>query len=390
MINLAVFFGGRTAEHDVSIITGTQLIENADKAKYNIIPVYITRDGLWYTGKELANAVFYQKPQLDKKGIDRVMLSPEAGSKELLKKTAFGMKAVASIDVAVLAMHGMHGEDGTLQGLMELADIPYTSAGVTGCAAAMDKILSKAAFKGLDIPCLDCLYFERKEYNENPESIVEKAEAKIGYPMIVKPANLGSSIGISKAHNKEELLHALEVAASYDRRILIEHAIDELTEINCAVLGNGADAVAGVLEQPISKGEILDFATKYLPENGGSKGMKSLDRILPAPLPEETAEQIRGYALEIFKGFDMKGVVRIDFMIDNATGNVYANEINTIPGSFAFYLFEPAGVPYREMIDRLVDIAIARKEEKMKSNYAFDSAILSKVGKGSLKTGAKG
>ena len=299
------------------------------------------------------------------------------------------MKVVAKIDVAAIAMHGMHGEDGTLQGLMELADIPYTSAGVTGSSAGMDKILSKAAFKGLGIPCLDCIYFERSEYEADEKQIIEKVEKAFAYPVIVKPANLGSSIGIKKAHNQKELKEALALAASYDRRILVEPAIDALKEINCAVLGNGAQAMASLLEQPLTKGEILDFADKYLPENGGSKGMKSLDRILPAQLPQQQEEEIKKYALEIFKGFDMKGVVRIDFMIDEANDKVYANEVNTIPGSFAFYLFEPAGLPYQQMIDRLVDGAVQRNKEKTASNYAFDSAILQKVDMGSLKTGAK-
>lgn len=391
MLNLAVFFGGRTAEHDVSIITGTQFIENADTQKYHIIPVYISREGLWYTGEALADAKFYLHPDLSRKGISRVWLSPEAGSRELMKKTAFGVKAVERIDVAAIAMHGMHGEDGTLQGLFELADIPYTSAGVGGSSAGMDKILSKAAFKGLGVPCLDAVYFERSEYKASKEDIARRVEEAFSYPVIVKPANLGSSIGIQKAHDRAELMDALALAASYDRRILVEPAIEKLREINCAVLGNGAEAQTSLLEQPLSKGEILDFADKYLSAQGGSKGMKSLDRILPAKLPEETEAEIKRYALEIFKGFDMKGVVRIDFMIDEATGKVYANEVNTIPGSFAFYLFEPAGLPYRQLIDRLVEGAQKRYREKSESKYAFDSAILQKVDMNSLKTpGLKG
>ena len=383
MLNLAVFFGGRTAEHDVSIITGTQFIENADTQKYHIIPVYISREGLWYTGEALADAKFYLHPDLSRKGISRVWLSPEAGSRELMKKTAFGVKAVERIDVAAIAMHGMHGEDGTLQGLFELADIPYTSAGVGGSSAGMDKILSKAAFKGLGVPCLDAVYFERSEYEASKEDIARRVEEAFSYPVIVKPANLGSSIGIQKAHDRAELMDALALAASYDRRILVEPAIEKLREINCAVLGNGAEAQTSLLEQPLSKGEILDFADKYLPTQGGSKGMKSLDRILPAKLPEETEAEI--------KALGCNGVSRIDFMIDEATGKVYANEVNTIPGSFAFYLFEPAGLPYRQLIDRLVEGAQKRYREKSESKYAFDSAILQKVDMNSLKTpGLKG
>lgn len=389
MINLAVFFGGRTAEHDVSIITGTQLIENADKNKYNIIPVYITRDGKWYTGEKLAHAEFFKKPDLSQKGVFNVTLSPETGKKQLLTKSTFGMKAIAEIDVAIIAMHGMHGEDGTLQGLMELADIPYQSCGVTGSSASMDKIMAKAAFKGFGIPCLDFIFFERREFEADRDAVVAKIEEIVGYPAITKPANLGSSIGIKKAHNREELYDALELAASYDRRILVEHAIDELKEINCAVLGSGSDAITSLLEQPVTKGEILDFADKYLPSNSGSKGMKSLDRILPAVLDKETEDSIKKYALEIFKGFDMKGVVRIDFMIDMSNGNVYANEVNTIPGSFAFYLFEPMGIKYSQLIDKLVEIAKNGLKDKENSKFAFDSSILQKIGQGSLKGGIK-
>lgn len=385
MINLAVFFGGRAAEHDVSIITGTQFIENADKSKYKIIPVYISRTGEWYTGDILADAKFYLNPDFTKKGIEKVFLLPIAGSKGLLKKTAFGMKTVAEIDVAAIAMHGMHGEDGTLQGLFELADLPYTSAGVVGSAVGMDKIVMKAAFKGMDVPALDCVYFERHEYEKEPGISLQKIEEAFSYPVIVKPANQGSSIGITKAANQSELKAGIELACKYDRRILVEPAIEDLTEINCAVIGEGANACTSFLEQPITAKDVLDFSEKYLKGPGASKGMKSLERILPAQLPKEKEEEIKTYALEIFKGFDLKGVVRIDFMIDNKADQVYANEVNTIPGSFAFYLFEPAGLPYGKMIDRLVEGAFTRYKEKAQSNFAYDSEILQKIG-----VGAKG
>lgn len=387
MINLGVFFGGRSAEHDVSIITGTQLIENADRSKYNIFPVYIDREGKWFTGEELKDARFFLKPDFTKKGIKEVSFSPETGVNELVTKGVFGQKTVAKLDAAIIAMHGMHGEDGTLQGLFELSDLPYQSCGVTGSSASMDKVITKAICKGIDVPCLDGLFYERDEAEKKQAAVMDEIEAKIGYPVIVKPANLGSSIGIKKAHDRKELGEALELACSYDRRILVEHAIDNLKEINCAVLGLGGDAETSLLEQPLSKGEILDFADKYLSNASGSKGMKSLDRILPAVLPKDQEKIIKESALKVFKYMDMKGVVRIDFMIDMDNGKVYLNEINTIPGSFAFYLFEPAGLKYKQMIDRLVDIAFRRLEEKKRSNFAYDSSILQKVGKGSLKTG---
>ncbi len=381
MKNLAVFFGGRTVEHDVSIITGTQLIENADKAKYNIMPVYISRSGEWYAGEKLKNAKFFVELNLKDKGIDKVILSPSAGSRTLMKETKFGLKPVFDMDVAVLAMHGMHGEDGTLQGLMELADIAYTSAGVTGSAAGMDKIVMKAAFKGLGFPVLESVYFERAEFEKNPEGVCDLVGSKLTYPVIVKPANLGSSIGIAKADDREKLQVAIQIAANYDRRILVENAVTDIMEINCAVVGAGADATVSLCEQPVTTKEILDFGEKYL-RGSGSKGMKSLVRKIPADIPAEMEKQIRALSLEVFKALDMKGVVRIDYIIDQSTDTLYINEVNTIPGSFAFYLFEPMGIPYAALIDTLVECALARKKEKESSNFAFDSEILKKVGGG--------
>ncbi|MEY8382030.1 D-alanine--D-alanine ligase family protein [Christensenellaceae bacterium 44-20] len=385
MINLAVIFGGRTAEHDVSIISGTQFIENVDKSKYNVLPIYISRKGEWYYGNQLADAKFFLNPDFSQKGIERVFLLPEAGSRALYKQGRFGMKAIGMIDVAAIAMHGMHGEDGTLQGFLELADIPYTSAGVTGSAVGMDKIVMKAAFKGLGIPVLDCIYFERTEYEQDAQAIIEKAEAAMSYPMIVKPANLGSSIGITKAKDAAGLKEGIEVAIHYDRRILVEPAIDDLTEINCAVVGLGSDAKTSLCERPITAKEVLDFSEKYLHKEGGSKGMKSLDRELPAKISKEKQEEIEHLALQIFKGLDMAGVVRIDFMIDNATDTLYANEVNTIPGSFAFYLYEPMGIKYSQLIDTLVENALKRSKQKAASQFSFDSEILKKAGAGTKR-----
>lgn len=388
MKNLAVFFGGRSSEHDVSIISGTQFIENVDTSKYHIIPVYISRDGVWYSGEKLGNAKFYLNPNLKEKGVEKVILSPVAGSRALMRQSSFGLKPYADIDVAVLAMHGMHGEDGTLQGLLELSDIPYTSSGVTGSAVGMDKIVMKAAFKGLGVPVLDSVYFEKNEYFLDKQVVISKIEDELAYPLIVKPANLGSSIGISKAVDRDSLEQAILVAVNYDRRVLVERAVTDIMEINCAVLGMGSDAIASLCEQPVTAKDVLDFEDKYL-RGPGSKGMKSLTRKIPAEISQEMEKQIKDLSLEIFKGLDMKGVVRIDYIIDQATGQLYANEANTIPGSFAFYLFEPMGIPYKKLIDRLIECALARHEEKERCNFAFDSEILAKIGKGAGSKGTK-
>ncbi len=380
MKNIAVFFGGRTAEHDVSIITGLQFIENMDKAKYKVVPVYISSDGVWYTGEKLLKTAFYKN--FDEKQVEKVFFSPVAGNKSLSKNSLFGIKEAARIDAAVIAMHGMHGEDGTLQGLFELADMPYTSANVTGSAVCMDKIIMKAACIGFDIPVLPGVDFLREEYENDKETVIAEVERKCGFPVIVKPANLGSSIGVSKASDRAEFETAVKLAASYDRKILVERFIEQLKEINCAVVGEGLDAITGVCEEPVSHGKILDFKDKYLSSGSKSQGMKSLSRKIPAEISDEMDKKIKEISLKAFKKLGLKGVVRIDYMIDMADNTLYLNEINSIPGSFAFYLYEPMGIKYSTLIDKLIDGAFSAMAEKQKNNFAFDSKILDKVTSG--------
>ncbi|MEA4854578.1 MAG: D-alanine--D-alanine ligase family protein [Christensenella sp.] len=382
--NMAVFFGGRTVEHDVSIITGNQIIENADKEKYNVIPVYISRTGEWFCGEPLTDTQYYRSFDPNDRKLTRVYLEPYPG-RELKYVTKFGTKVYAGIDVAMLAMHGLHGEDGTLQGLMELADIPYSSAGVTGSAVGMDKIVMKCAFRGAGLPVLPAVYFERSAYEADPQKAVQKTEEEIGYPVFVKPANLGSSIGISKANNAQELQNAFEVAFSYDRRVLAERAVENLTEINSAVLGYGGDVRVSLLEQPISWKGFLNFEEKYLRSEGASKGMKSLARQIPAPIEKQQTDAIVEMSKKVFTTLDLKGVVRIDYIIDKDINEIYVNEVNTIPGSFAYYLYEPMGISFRQLIDECVTFAEAQMRDKNQNSYAFDSNILDKMKQGGLK-----
>lgn len=395
--NVAVLFGSRTVEHDVSIVTGIQLIENIDREKYNVIPVYIAKDGEWYTGEKLKDIAFVREFDRNAKEITHVYLPPVPGTKGLLTYPASGglfgkgRQECIPVDVFIPALHGLHGEDGTIQGLLELADVPYTSAGVVGSAAGMDKYVMKCAFKGAGVPVVDGVAFNRDEWEKDPDAVVAMLEAEIGYPMFVKPANLGSSIGINKAEDREKLLFAVTVAAAYDRRIIAEHAIVENIEINCSCMGFGGDVTPSVCEQPISWGDLLDFSTKYLSSGktgSASSGMASLSRLIPAPISDELTRQVQDLTVKIFKTLDCKGVVRMDFLYDTKNEKLYANEINTIPGSFAFYLWEPLGVPYAELIDRLIGFAEKAHHEKERSNYAFESDILKKTGFGAK--GAKG
>ena len=377
--NLAVTFGGRTVEHDISIITANQLIQHADREKYQIFPIYINRDGIWYTGEPLSDMQSFKNFDEKAKGVKRVFLSGSADA--TLYEYGKKIKPIAKIDVVIPAMHGLHGEDGTIQGLFEMADIPYSSAGVAGSAAGMDKILMKSAFIGFGFPVLDSLFFERDAFYEDSGAVCEKVEKRLGYPVFVKPANLGSSIGINRADDEDSLIFAMEVAFKYDRRILVEHAVTDIMEVNCSVLGTASQAEASVVEQPINSGDFLNFDEKYL-RNGSSKGMKSMGRKIPADISDEMTNRVRQLSLDIFRSLDLKGVVRIDFIIDRSNGQLFVNEINTIPGSFAYYLWEPSGISFGELVDKLVAVAEQQKREKKKSQFAFDSKVLQNVAAG--------
>ena len=395
MKNIAVFFGGKSVEHDVSIVTALQLIENMDKQKYNAVPIYITRDGDWYTGEKLKQVKTFEAFDKADPQLTRCYLPANTRARQLFrfetgKQKLFGKKedpVICTIDAAIPAMHGLHGEDGTLQGLLELAEVPYTSCGVLGSAAGMDKILMKAAFAGGGLPVLPYIYFDRGALPEEAQKIAEWAESRLQYPMFVKPANLGSSIGISKAKNREELLRAMEVASHYDRRILVEQGVDKPVEINCSAMGFGGSVQASVCEMPVTWEDFLTYDEKYMRGGKNAKGgMQSLARQIPAPISEELTEQIRACTVKAFKLLDCKGVVRIDYILDGET--LYINEINTIPGSFAFYLWEPMGVSYAQLIDRMLALAFEACEDAKQNDYAFRSDIVKNYGQG--KASAKG
>jgi D-alanine-D-alanine ligase len=388
MINLGIVFGSRSSEHDVSVITGLQALENADTRKYNAFPVYISRTGEWFVGEPLRSIETYRNFDPNLKGLTRVFLPAVPGMNGLYTLETGGLfkksAKVCDLDCALLALHGLHGEDGSVQGLFELANLPYTSCGLIGSAVGMDKIVMKEVFKSMGLNVLESVYCCRSEWYKNRDAVIEHAET-LSYPLIVKPANLGSSIGITKAKNREELAAAIDVAAGYDRRILIERALTKPTEINCACIGYNGEAAVSLCEQPLSwelfmnSDDMLDFNKKYLQKGG--KGMESLSRRIPAPIGEALTEKIQNWTLQIFSMLECKGVVRVDYMIDGE-GNLYVNEINTIPGSLAFYLFEPMGLGFGQLVDKLVEYAYKALTQKNESTYAYSSDILNKSRKG--------
>ncbi len=393
-MQLGVMFGSRTCEHEVSIISAVQMMNAADADKYDIIPIYITKRGEWFTGEKLRDIKSYTPFDAYAKGITRVALDVTAGSGALVayepgKGLIKGEKrrVVARLSCVIPVMHGLHGEDGSLQGMLELADIPYASTGVTGSAVGMDKIMMKQCFRGCGFPVLPDCHLLRSAWKQDPEAAYDAVEKALPYPVFVKPANLGSSIGVSRADDRASLADALELAFSYDRRVLVEKGLDRPVEVNCSVLGFDGDVRASVLEMPVTEGNMLGFINKYI-AGGGAKGMASLKRVVPAPVGEDMTKRIQSLSVDIFNALDCKGVARIDFMLDRNTDELFITEINTIPGSLAFYLWAESGMPYGALIDRLVDCAMTAHREKNENDYAFTSDILSGVTLGTK--GAKG
>ena len=391
-MQLGVIYGSRTCEHEVAIISAVQLMRNVNREKYDVIPVYITQKGEWFTGEPLLDMKTYTPFDPFLKGLVPVRLDLTAGSGALIHyeppKGLLGggrERIVARLDCVIPVMHGLHGEDGSLQGLLELADLPYASTGVTGSAVGMDKIAMKRFFRGCGFPVLADCFLTRTEWERSREAGLERIEKELPYPVFVKPACLGSSIGVSRADDRASLREALELAFSYDRRVLVEKGLDKPVEVNCSVLGFDGERKASVLEMPNSGAGFLDFSEKYL-AGSGSKGMASLKRIVPAPIGEELTKKLQALSLDIFDAMDCKGVVRIDYMLDRHSDDYYITEINTIPGSLAYYLWAESGLPYAGLIDEMVECALRAHREKEKNSFAFASDILS----GAILGGKKG
>ena len=393
-MNISVFFGSRSCEHDVSIVSALQCIEATKAAGFNVTPVYISRDGLWYTGEPLENIETFREFNPMTKGITRVTLDVTANAGDLWawppQRAGLFAKVPAPlchIDCVIPVFHGWHGEDGTIQGLLEMANIPYASSGVLGSAIGMDKIAMKQILRGAGFPVLDFVWFTREQLKKERQAVIERVEKEIKYPAFIKPAALGSSIGVSRAKNREELERALDVAASYDRRILVEVGVVHPVEINCAAVGYGEDVRASVCEMPVpsSNDTFLDFWQKYLrnasTKGEDSRGMKSLSRVVPAPIGDELTGRIQTMTCDIFKLLDCCGTVRVDFILDQ-NDMLFVNEPNTIPGSLAFYLWKASGLDFPKLIEKMVEDALRAHADKNSSVFAYDSSILKKVAAG--------
>lgn len=389
---VAVLFGGKSVEHEVSVISGIQAIMSMDTDKYEVIPVYMTKANIMYVGEDIGKIESYKNiPELLKKS-EQVVMGGEDGRFFLtaVKKKTFGKPNSYEFDVVFPIVHGTNVEDGALQGFIKTIGAPFVGCDVTASAVGMDKYVQKMILKDNDVPVLDCVCFTLKDYADM-NSLVAKTEEKVGYPAIVKPVNLGSSVGISVAKNRDELIKCVDDAFLYARKVLVEHAISNLREINCSVLGDENEACASEIEEPMHTKDILSYEDKYVngAKGGKSEGMASVSRKIPAEVSSEKREEIRNLAVKAFQALGCNGVSRLDFMIDEDNGNLYFNEINTIPGSLAFYLWEPIGVPYKELLNKMIDLGLKRAREEGNITYAFDTNILNQSTLGGVK-GSKG
>lgn len=371
-IRVGLIFGGRSGEHEVSLMSARSVMKAINKDKYDVTLIGITRSGKWIAGEDTMKAleagVAADTPGI---GDTHVALLGEPQSRALLQVSESGGKALAlssvtELDVIFPLLHGTFGEDGTVQGLLELADLPYVGSGVVGSAVGMDKAVFKAVMAAANVPTPKFVLAMRGEIVGNIDNVMARAEAQFGYPMFTKPANLGSSVGVVKAHDRNELPEALRESARWDRRVLIEQGILG-REIEISVLGND-DPIASVPGEVIPDREFYDYAAKYLDSNS--------QLLIPAPLDEATGKQAQGLAIAAFKAIDAAGMARVDFLLDRETNELYVNEINTIPGftQISMYpkLWEASGISYSELMDRLIELALERQADRDRTERTFE------------------
>lgn len=385
---VGVFFGGRSTEHEISVISANQAINAFNPDKYEIVPIYISKDGHWYTGRDLLTLSNYRDMKALTAKSTEVYMRPIYGDFNLyaVKKPLFGKDVVATLDVVVPVLHGTNVEDGRFEGVLETIGIPYAGCDTLSSANGMDKITMKMILRADNIPVVDYVWFTDHQWATDRDAMIQNVESTLGYPVIVKPADLGSSIGIGAAHNREELIERLDNAARYSRRIIVEHMVTALREINCSVLGDVDEYETSVLEEPIKAEEILSYGDKYM---GG--GMHAAQKRIPAQLPDDVAAECRRLAGETFRVLSCHGVSRVDLIMDDATGKVYVNEINTIPGSLSYYLWEAAGLSFEHLMDRLVKLALKRRRDEQGKTFNFSQNIFAMGGgtKGGIKGGIK-
>jgi len=372
-LKVGIIFGGRSGEHEVSYCSATSIMKAINKDKYTVVPIGITKEGRWISPEETAQAL--QSGRIEGESTVILLNNPSYNNliridnnQKLKKDTSEG-----KLDVIFPVLHGPYGEDGTVQGLLELADIPYVGAGVTASAISMDKELMKTIFKQKGLPVVKWLTIKRKDWYKSKEEILSLIQNSFEYPLFIKPTNLGSSVGITKVHKAKELEKAIDLASSYDRKILVEQGLEGVKEIECSILGND-EPRASVVGEVKPAGEFYDYDSKYIDE--------ATQLIVPADLPEEVSRKVQEIALRAFKAIDAAGMARVDFFVTKKENKIYLNEINTIPGftSVSMYprMWESSGISYTDLIDRLIQLALERYQDKNQNKTSYESKLLDK------------
>jgi D-alanine-D-alanine ligase len=371
-IRVGIVFGGRSGEHEVSLASAASVMANLDSEKYEAVPIGITKEGSWLLGTNpqqwLAAGDGGEKSGLEEPGerTKAVTLTGDPRLRRLIPvQEGEQLGSQGAVDVIFPVMHGTYGEDGALQGLLEMANVPYVGCGVLGSALGMDKEKMKMLFASVDLPIVDYLVYRRSAWERAPEPILDAIEERLGYPCFVKPVNLGSSVGVNKAHNREELARAINEAAEFDRKVIIERGID-CRELECSVLGND-EPLASVVGEVVSSNEFYDYRAKYI--DGKSQV------VIPADIPQAAAEEVRRQSVQAFAALDLSGLARVDFFLERETGQVYLNEVNTMPGFTAISMYpklwEASGLPYKQLIDRLIELATERHADRQRNRTSL-------------------
>lgn len=385
-IKVGVIFGGESVEHEVSVISAMQAMNKLDQEKYEIIPIYITKDREWYTGEMLKDIEVYQDLSLIKKYGKNVVLYYRDGSFVLQKKN-FPRTIVGEVDIVLPVVHGTNVEDGGLQGYLQTIGVPFVGSDVYASVVGQDKVFMKDIWKNAKLPMTDYVWFYDIDYKQDSDEVIKKVE-KLSYPVIVKPATTGSSVGIAVCGNREELVSAIDDAIQYDKKILVEEVVQNLKEVNIAVMGNYEHQKVSEIEEVLSANKFLTYADKYIgdgkgklkgvkaPVKGASKGMASANRKLPAELPEKVRKEVEEVAREAFRALGSSGNSRIDFLVDEKTNKVYINEINSIPGSLAFYLWEAKEIDFSTVLDEMINIGVKDYKKRVSKTHSFETNIL--------------
>jgi len=405
-IKVGVFFGGKSVEHEISIISMIEATLRLNEEKYEIVPIYIAKDGVMYTGDDLLDLEMYRDMPVLLKRCYKVAVVNDGKKINVVRCPApfIGRRVLNTIDVAFPIVHGTNCEDGTIAGFLNLLDIPYVGPDILASSIGMDKIIMKKVLKESGLPVVDYVSFYSMEYVNDEEKIKSEIKEKLKYPLIVKPANLGSSVGIKKVKNETELEEAISNAMEFSDRVIVENCVAKLKEINCAVIGNIVESEATECEEPILAGDILSYTDKYVgdrkskggktakfgPRKGGQKGARkggqggvnnsTEGKKLPADIPTETRDEIQRLAKETFKVLGCSGISRIDFLIDEEINKIYVNEINTIPGALSWYLFEASGKSFEDKLEEAINIAIKRHTDREKLTFSYDQNILALTG----------